>query len=833
MRYFTLLFLALLMLGGTANAQPQSGRVPFDYPDEPFVEFRFDLDRSMIALVMEDMSADTAAQFSTLEHLHLRAYKARHFDKMLDHYGTNLKIRGWSALEKSANCHLYTLTQSETVIGIFIIVKSQKTVYQHNIDASGKTVYLINIDGRLAPKQVSELVGNLDQLGIDIPELSVFGARPDTLPPSTLLRMPEGDPIHEVQIQANQTTIEPQIRTVLEEGPDEIIAAMATLRSKLPDIQTLTVRIDAEGGKRVATIVATAEPDTGSSSTTLMTLPDEITQEQATPTRFRTSEGAPIHEVRIQGNQKITKAEIQTALENEPEDIVKAIAYLPLPDLNRIVVEIEGDDTRRVATIIVIAQPDTMRLPTSSPTGLWSTAKDPIHEVRIQGNQKISEAEIRVVLENGPEEIVKAIDNLRDALPYFSRISLQFENDGTRRVAIITVVEKTLSSDYYFHAAPLVRFNRVTGWLLGAHLELGKRRQIGPLWMENIPSSVRPYLPKLFGEVGYGFGNQHINYRVGGDMIWSQSGASSLGISAQIHRAITAIAPELFPHYGGVSDAFWALGFHNYYLSKGVKTSVRWAPVVPTHSFELTMRAESHESLQKTTDWYIGNWGSESEAEENPPITPGQLRSVTLRYDLNTRQNIGSTPTGKISSTGISISIPLQNSNLGWHNTLLIEHSNPAVGSDFDFTRFQLQLRYAASKGKSRIRTRLVLGAATSALPIQRQFIIGGRGTLSGYPLYAFAGDLVSLLNLEYFYRLPLPNPYGWKWLNNMKTFVILFLDQGQVWNISDKPYRFDPKTSVGMGLQLGQESPLRFNLSKPLESDRGLQFDLMWYSSF
>ncbi len=809
MKHFMLLFLSLLILSRAANAQPQSGRVPFDYPDEHFVEFRFDLDRSTIALVMENMSADTASQFSTLEHLHLRAYKARHFDKMLDHYGTNLKIRGWSALEKSANCHLYTLTQSDTVISIFVIVKSEKTVYQHSGDTGRKVLYLINIDGRLAPKQVSELVGNLNQVGIDIPELSKFGAQRNTTSASTLLRMPEGDPIHEVQIQANQTTIEPQIRTVLEEGPDEIIAAMATLRSKLPDIQTLTVRIDAEGGKRVATIIATAEPDTGSSSTTLMTLPDEITQEQATPTRFRTSEGAPIHEVRIQGNQKITNAEIQTALENEPEDIVKAIASLPLPDLNRIVVEIEGDDTRRVATIIVIAQPDTTRLLTSSPTGLWTAARDPIHEVRIQGNQKIGEAEIQAVLENGPDEVEKAIDNLKDALPYFSRVSLQFENNGTRRIAIITVVERRLSSDYYFHAFPLIQFNRVTGWLLGAHLEVGKRRQIGPLWMWNIPSSVTAYLPKLFGEVGYGFGNRDLNYRVGGDMIWSQSGVSSLGVSAQIHRATTAVAPELFPHYDSVSDAFWALGFHNYYLSRGVETSFRWEPVVPTHSLKLTMRAESHESLQKTTDWQFGNWGSESEAEENPPITPGQLRSATFRYDLNTRQN----------------------RNVGWYNTLLVEHSNPVVGSDFDFTRFQLQLRYAAPRGDDLIRTRLVLGTATSALPTQRQFIIGGRGTLSGYPLYAFAGDHVSLLNLEYFYRLP--NPYGWKWFNNLKTFVVLFLDQGQVWNMSDKPYRFDPKTSVGMGLQLGQESPLRFNLSKPLESERRVQFDLMWYSSF
>ena len=809
MRHFTLLFLSLFILSSAANAQPRSGGVPFDYPNEPFVEFRFDLDRSMIAMVMESADSNTAVPFNTLEQLHLRAYKARHFDKMLGHYGTNLKIRGWSALETNENYHLFTLTQSETVIGVFIIVKSAKTVYRHSGDPGGRALYLINIDGRFTPEQVSELVGNLNQVGVDIPELSIFGAQSDTASNSTLFRMPEGNPIHEVQIQANPTTIEPQIRTALEDGPDEIIAAMAILRSRLPAIQTLTVRIDTEVSKRIATIIVAVGPDSEGLPTTSITHTDETPQAQTLPTRFRTSEGKPIHEVRIRGNQGISESEIQTALESGPENIVEAITYLPLPDFNRVVVEIEGDDTGRIATIVIIEQLDTKGLRRPSVTGLWTAAGDPIHEVRIQGNQQISESEIRDVLENGPDEIEKAVDHLSRTLPYFSATTLQFERDGTKRIAIITVVESRLSSDYYIHPAPLVHFNRVTGWLLGAHLEVGKRRKIGRLWTWDIPSSVRAHLPKFFGEFGYGFGNKDLNYRVGGDMIWGQPDLSSIGISAQIHRATTAVAPELFPHYDGVYDAFGALGFHNYYLSKGVAASVRWVPVVPTHSFKLTMRAEAHESLQKTTDWQFGNWGSESEAEENPPITPGQLRSATFRYDLNTRQD----------------------RNIGWYNTLLVEHSNPAVGSDFDFTRFQLQLRYAASRGDDIIRTRLVLGTAISVLPIQRQFIIGGRGTLSGYPLYAFAGDHVSLLNLEYFYRLP--NPYGWQLLKDMETYVVLFLDQGQVWSMSDKPYRFDPKTSVGMGLQFGQESPFRLNVSKPLESERGFKFDLMWYSSF
>ena len=32
------------------------------------------------------------------------------------------------------------------------------------------------------------------------------------------------------------------------------------------------------------------------------------------------------------------------------------------------------------------------------------------------------------------------------------------------------------------------------------------------------------------------------------------------------------------------------------------------------------------------------------------------------------------------------------------------------------------------------------------------------------------------------------------------------FLDEGQVWNVSDTDYTFDPKASVGIGLQFGED---------------------------
>lgn len=894
MTSFRLHFLLLLMFGVTGNAQPQIGLVPFDCPNVPRAEFQFDLDRRTITLVLEETDPDTTALFHPLANLHLRNYKMDHFDKMLRYYGTNLKARGWSAFEKSANFHVYLLTQNQTVIGIFVIVKS------------GGEVYLINMDGQFAPKQVTELVGKLDQLGIEIPELHAFGTRSDAVLPSTLLRTPEGDPIHEVRIQTNQGITKTQIRKVLEKGPDELIAAMVTLRSRLPAVQTLTVRIHAEGVKRIATIIVTAGPDTVNPATSPMSQPGETAQPQTLPTRFRTAAGEPIHEIQIQGNQQINEAQIRTALENGPEDIEKAIGNLrdTLPYLSRVILEIKDDSTRRiatititapsdtvnaltdetvqrrifttqfwtaagepihevqirgnrqitaqiqttlengpkdiekaieslgntlpnlsqvtleikddgtkhVATIIVVTQSDTQSSPTIPTTRFRTAAGNPIHEIRIRGNQKITEAEIRGGLEYGPEDISKAVDTLKDVLPYFSRVALEYANDGTKRVAIITVAEKALSSDYYLGPAPLIRFNRVTGWLLAARLELGRRKEIGPFWMWNIPSSVRAYLPKLFTEVGYGFGNRHLNYRVGADAIRGKPDNWNLGVTAQIHRATTVVAPDFFPPYDSGLYVWYSVNgltqLHNYYLREGVEVSFRWEPRVPTHSLKLTMRAESHESLQKTTDWHLFNWDSKPEARENPPINPGRLQSATFRYDLNTRQN----------------------SNLGWHNTLLVEHSSPAVGSDFDFTRFQLHLRYAVSKGKSIVRTRLMLGFATDALPIQRQFIIGGPGLLNGYPLYAFAGDHGALLNMEYLYRLS--NLHHWGFLK--EAFIVLSLNEGQVWNTSNKPYLFDPKADVGIGLQFWVDDPfVRMNFSKPLESGRGVQFVTTWFYRF
>ena len=187
-----------------------------------------------------------------------------------------------------------------------------------------------------------------------------------------------------------------------------------------------------------------------------------------------------------------------------------------------------------------------------------------------------------------------------------------------------------------------------------------------------------------------------------------------------------------------------------------------------------------------------------------------------FRYDLNLRQ-------GRL-GTGY----------LGWHNTFSVEHSNATFGSDFDFTRYQLHLRYAHPLGEHRIRTRAVGSFSTAALPIQRQFTIGGPGVLNGYPLYAFAGDRGYLFNIEYFHNLQ--DLFTWRNIqfDFFNLFLVFFLDVGQTWNVTDETHSLVPKGDAGIGFQFGErDSFLRFNIAQAFESEQSVQFNLLWFYSF
>ena len=808
------LILLLLFVVSTVYSQPNNGTVIFDAPNVPSSEFQFDLDKRVITLVLEDPNSPIAPLFRTVDNLRLRNYRSRsiNFKALVQYYDETLKNRGWNALGQSfqdgvesENLYLYVLQESETIKGIFVLVRS------------GDDVYLINIVGEIPKKQLGELLLNLDQLGIEIPELASLKPRDLKLAP---LPQPE----------TTQLTPEPPVETDV--GED-----------KTPSLPKMP------------------EPEKSWNWNL---------------------DGRQIHDIRLVGVNEIESYHILKVLENGSGDITAVMPILAKVLLNsskKVSLRVEKADAKRIAIFTLRDVPITRKISvlesltisgsrgnqiqrsvsdksvttgadiSATPTRFLA-ADAPIHEVRIQGNQKVPETRIRQTLENSSEDLEEALQALFKVMPYFEEVRLQVTEENSKYIATITVDEKLLATDVYLGLNPTTRFgfNRVTGWEVGTGLEFGKRKDIGPLWMWNIRDSQNDQTSKLFGKLSCTFGNPDIHYRLGGTTNWGTPYVWNLGLTAQIHRLTDVVAPEHFLDYNnGVSIFQRVLGvpdFQNYYLRQGAEIALQWAPIMPNHWFRLAMVTESHASLQKSTDWFIANLTSSLSVRENPPITPGRMRGISFQYDFHNQQN-----------------------TLGWHNTLFVEHSNSAVGSDFDFTRMQLHFRYAFPLGYNQIRTRLLFGFSNAMLPIQRQFVIGGMGGLRGYPWrrqengsdgiityesghtaspYAFTGDRGFLLNIEYHYRLS--NLFSWNVAKDL--FAVVFLDEGQVWNVSDGAYTFEPKGSIGIGLQFSRANSVpvvninglrsgrddfvfRVNIAKPLESGKGIQVTTAWYHSF
>ena len=352
---------------------------------------------------------------------------------------------------------------------------------------------------------------------------------------------------------------------------------------------------------------------------------------------------------------------------------------------------------------------------TSSPTRFRTADGDPIHEVRIRGNQKIETTEIREALEAGHENLDKALETFQEKigankLPKvetptqdieeavetlrkkmngkLEKVALSVEEENGKHIAVITVTEPAPSqSSGSFATNPTLRFNRVSGWKLGTTSKIDVARVRLPNGMST---------SHIFGYIGYGFGNKIIDYEIGIDALpfatytrfhTPETDADKwyhgFGINTRLHRTTDTTPDTVSPYrvpnfandpFGLLYNVFGTEDLHNYYLRRGFEIGFRWQTLprmeyIPSkHSVTLRLLAENHQSLEKSTDWHLFNWRSTSKARENPAITSGRMRSVMFEYDLNPRQ-------GRL-GTG----------SLGWHNTFSVEHSDTAFGSDFDFT---------------------------------------------------------------------------------------------------------------------------------------------------
>ena len=281
---------------------------------------------------------------------------------------------------------------------------------------------------------------------------------------------------------------------------------------------------------------------------------------------------------------------------------------------------------------------------TASPTRFRTADGDPIHEVRIRGNQKIETTEILQALEEGQENLDKALDMFQKIAPNLptietptqdieeavetlrkkmngklEKVALSIEAENGKHIAVITVTEPAPSrASGSFATNPTLRFNRVSGWKLGTTSKIDVARARLPNGMST---------SHIFGYIGYGFGNKIIDYEIGIDTLpfatytrfhTPETDADKwyhgFGINTRIHRTTDTTPDTVSPYrvpnfandpFGLLYNVFGTEDLHNYYLRRGFEIGFRWQTlprmeyIPPKHSVTVRLLAENHRESGK------------------------------------------------------------------------------------------------------------------------------------------------------------------------------------------------------------------------------------------
>ena len=325
-------------------------------------------------------------------------------------------------------------------------------------------------------------------------------------------------------------------------------------------------------------------------------------------------------------------------------------------------------------------------------------------------------------------------------------------------------------------------------------------------------------------------------------------------------RIGVTLASDITPiESAGITDRENALStfvlhtdYRDAFEREGWTAFVRLARSGWPHDFTIEYRDERHTSVVAASPWSLFDnaepWRSE------PVVAEGTLRSVLGRMVYDTRNEVADPATG-------------------WHITVSAEQgiggrlSEPGIayvnGSDTTFvppsgarTRFTTALldlrRYARLSPDARLAIRAFAAGSVNggALPAQRQWALGGEGTLPGYALYDFdcgarkrtvvvrgaeaypyfGCDRIAMVQFEYQAGLPFLEQvslggafgldYGVRW--------VAFFDAGRAWNEPDaldgrERGASDFSADAGIGLRIG---PVGAYIAVPLSSGgHGLNF--------
>jgi hypothetical protein len=348
----------------------------------------------------------------------------------------------------------------------------------------------------------------------------------------------------------------------------------------------------------------------------------------------------------------------------------------------------------------------------------------------------------------------------------------------------------------------LFDYNRVDGLYLGLKMDRNHKIYVH-----------KPF--QIYGEAGYAFSEKAFRYQLGVDKVWG--GEYRFIVGGELHD-LTSTQDQWI--VGDLENALNAMIFKNdyrdYFRTQGFSFQAS-QNLNQSLTLGASYRVDDYSNLQNQVNWAV--FFPKHDFRINPMIVEGRMVSYTGSVELNTVSTISA---GK-----------KHIKRVGWNIKAEGERSLKKLNSDFEFTRYTLQVaRFQPISRWENIDARVMIGTATGDVPLQKIFSVGGISTLRGHDYKAFAGNQVILSNVEYRLSSGI--------LKDDKIFflhpfsVILFMDNGYAWNNkiyaireAFKGVRFsDVETDLGIGL--GDEKDLfRFDVARSVsEKNSGYKFN-------
>jgi len=273
--------------------------------------------------------------------------------------------------------------------------------------------------------------------------------------------------------------------------------------------------------------------------------------------------------------------------------------------------------------------------------------------------------------------------------------------------------------------APPIRYNRVEGLTIGV--------QRNPLDLESDDRA------RVFGQVGFATELNRLRATGGAEVRLYSRPQHALKLGAKgYYNTFTEDAWKTSYLENSLGGLIFGHDFFHYYQARGATVyAVQHLPA--TVRLTAGLRSELHDALRTRTTWSIfdgDGFGA------NPQADVGRTTAAILALDAGQVRDFDGLPTGGALRVSAELGY-----GLSTHDDWL----DDTPTADLRYNRFTADGRvYLPTSDDTRLALRLQGGYATAEVPLQKQFYLGGIGSVRGYGQNALAGTRSLLANTEF-----------------------------------------------------------------------------------